>query len=428
MATTPSDHALIAHLLRRTSFGPFPGQVAALVPYGIAGAIDRVLAARPLAVGTPPDLSDDSSDAPVRWWYGRMVDRAAGLHEKMTWFWHGIVTVSHEKVFWWQVEWKAHLVVRSHALGDYRQLLRRITSEPAMLLYLDGDWSLVGDSEPGEPGPNENYARELQELFTIGQPNIQQVNVLDGARALAGWHVDWENATSVFIEQRWASMAPTATIPFLGRDVYRYQPLQDPARPDVIDAACDHPATAPFIADKAWRYLVGTPPTPTKVAALATAYRRANLDTRVLVERIVRDPQFLNRRHTRAKYPVEWVASAMSAAGLQLRRDLAMDMLWRMGQVPFYPPSVAGWPTGDRWLSPSLALSRAALATESPAIAAIANAPDPVAAALARCSLYEVTAQTRKALEQARVGLTVPSERAAVLLALCLASPEFALA
>ncbi len=99
-----------------------------------------------------------------------------------------------------------------------------------------------------------------------------------------------------------------------------------------------------------------------------------------------------------------------------------------MGQLPFYPPSVAGWPTGNRWLSPSLALTRAALATDSPAIAAIVDASNPIAAALDRCSIYEVSAQTRLALSQANGSLVNASERAAVLLGLCLSSPEFALA
>ena len=98
---TPSTNALVAHLLRRTSFGPFPGQVGKLAKGGIAAAIEHVLSAPPLVIGTPPDVSDDSDQGPVRWWYGRMASPTAGLHEKMTWFWHGLVTVSHDKVFWY---------------------------------------------------------------------------------------------------------------------------------------------------------------------------------------------------------------------------------------------------------------------------------------------------------------------------------------
>jgi uncharacterized protein (DUF1800 family) len=419
---TPSTGALIAHLLRRTSFGPFPGQVAALAPQGIGAAIETVLAKPALPLGTLPDISDDSSDAPIRWWYGRMADHNAGLPEKMTWFWHGLVTISHTKVFWWTVEWPAHLVMRQHAMGRYRELLRAITSTPAMLLYLDGDWSTL-------EGPNENHGRELQELFTIGRPNVTQANVENAAKALAGWHVDWDQGASVFIDERWASLDPNATVPFLGRtDVHRYAPVQDDANPDVIDAVCDHPATATRIADRLWRDLVGTAPSANKLTSLATAYRTADLDVSVLVAKILRDPIFLTKRMSRARTPVEWVTAAMGASGLQGRRGLAVETMDRMGQVPFYPPSVAGWPTGDRWLSPSLALSRAALATDSPSIKSIADATDPIATVLARCSLYEVTAQTRSALVEASNRLSDRGERAAVLLALCLASPEFALA
>lgn len=413
MATTPSTRTLIAHLLRRTGFGPFLGQVAALVPQGIDGAIESVLAAAPLAVGTPPDLTDDSSWAPVRWWVGRMADPAAGLHEKMTWFWHGLVTVSHDKVFWWQVEWKAHLLIRQYAMGDYRTLLRKMTTEPAMLLYLDGDWSTPD-------GPNENYSRELQELFTIGQVNVTEANVLNGAKALTGWHVNWDAATSEFIDAEWSCLQPGDEVPFLGRMVLRTA--------DVVNAACDHPQMPRFLADKVWRYLVGTTPSATKLDRLASTFRQADLDTSSLVAAILRDPAFLQKRRTRPRFPVEWVTAAMAAAGITSRQQLATDQLWRMGQLPFYPPSVAGWPTGLRWVSPSLTLARAALATESPAIPAIADATDPVKAALARCSIFETSAQTRKALVQASNALSNRSERAAVLLALCLASPEFALA
>jgi uncharacterized protein (DUF1800 family) len=290
-------------------------------------------------------------------------------------------------------------------------MLKEMTIQPAMLLYLDGDWSTVD-------GPNENYARELQELFTIGQANVTQENVWNGALALAGWHVDWDTGTSVFVDRDWARL--DHKVPFLGKQVWRYD--------EVVDACCDHPAMPAFIADKMWRYLVGSAPSAAKLQALATVYRQSDLDNHALVARILRDPQFLKKRLNRPRYPVEWVTAAMAAAGLTSRAGLAVDTLWRMGQLPFYPPSVAGWPTGDRWLSPSLALARAAFATESEAITAIADAADPVKVALNRCSMFEVSSQTRRALEEARAGLRNRGERATVLLALCLASPEFALA
>jgi uncharacterized protein (DUF1800 family) len=386
--------------------------VEALSRLGVAGAVNKVLAGKALPV-VEPDISDDSSDAPVRWWLGMMANPAHGLHEKMTWFWHGLVTVSHDKVFWWNPEWRAHLVLRKYALGSYRSLLKTMTIEPAMLLYLDGDWSTV-------EGPNENYARELQELFTIGQANVTQENVSSAALALAGWHVDWDHATSVFIDEEWASLRANQKVSFLGRQVYRYD--------GVVDAACDHPATAEFITGKLWANLVGTSLSATKRAGLARTYRDSGLNNKALVKAILTDPSFFKKRSTRPRVPVEWVTAAMAAMGMSSNSDMAIDQLWRMGQLPFYPPSVAGWPVGLRWLSPSLALARAALATESVAIKSVADSSDPVSAALARCSIFEPSAQTRSALKEAKGALSNKSKRAAVLLALCLASPEFALA
>lgn len=414
MAATTKQ--LIAHVLRRTTFGPFPGQVEELLPLGVDGVIDHVLSRPAASLADPPDTSDDSSDAPVRWWLDQMTDRDAGIHEKMTWFLHGIVTISHDKVFWWAVEWEAHKILRKYALGSYRTLLKKMTVSPAMLVYLDGSWSTI-------EGPNENYSRELQELFTIGQPLVKEQNVRNGALALAGWYVDWDTASAHFIDERWASLGAGQKVSFLGKQVYRYN--------EVVDAACDHPNMPRFIAAKLWYQLVGTNPSADKLDALARTYRSSKLNNKALVSAIVRDPMFLRKRFTRPRYPIEWVIAAMSAMGMGNQRQRMVDLLWETGNLPFYPPSVAGWPTGLRWLSPAMALTKAAAAVDAPAIADVVEAADPVAAALKRCSMYEVTPRTRQALDLVVTGpdkLTNPTKRAKVLLALCLASPEFALA
>ena len=120
VASGPSTEALIAHVLRRTTFGPFPGQVEKLLPLGVDGVIDRVLAAKPLSTAKTPPITDDGSYAPVDWWLDRMTDQAGGIHEKMTWYWHGHLTSSHNKVFRWRWEWPQHLLIRKYALGNFR--------------------------------------------------------------------------------------------------------------------------------------------------------------------------------------------------------------------------------------------------------------------------------------------------------------------
>ncbi len=401
---------LVAHVLRRTSFGPFPGQVEERVGEGIPALLDAVLEAEPLDPGPTPNFDEDD-DVPPRRWLGLMARREAGLHEKLTWFWHGHLTSSYDKIGEWKMLWKQHLLLRRHALGNFRELLQAITIDPAMLIYLDGDGSSAH-------APNENYAREVMELFALGRGTYTQADVRAGARALAGWQVDWEPATSSFSRYSGAHR-PTE---YLGRSVGRAD--------QVVDAICDHPACAPFIAAKLHRALAGAWPTPERGAELAAVFAGSGLEIRPLVEAILRDDFFLVQRRNRAREPVEWVVAAIAALGLE-RADLTYDTCWSLAQVPFYPPNVAGWPPGPRWLSASSALAQAALVVQADAPAALRSEGDLVGAALARCSLYEPSASTLTALETADAHPRLrhdPGARAAVVLGLAVASPEFALA
>jgi len=404
--TQPSTEALIAHVLRRTTFGPFPGQVESLRGLGVEGVIDRVLSAKPLATTPKPPINDDGSYAPVDWWLDRLANPKAGIHEKMTWFWHGHLTTSHSKVFRWIMEFPQHLLIRKYALGNFRTLLKQITVDPAMLVYLDGAWSSAND-------PNENYGRELMELFTLGRGPYTQDNVRAAAQALAGWWVDWDTGAHGFHD--YAALKDPVTL--LGRPVKRAD--------DVIDVVCDHRACAPWIATKVRRYFTAGGGAKLRHAE-ATRFRKDGLEIKPLVWGILEDPMFLRRRMDRPRTPVEWVIAAMAALGLT-DKDLRRWTMDGMGQLPFYPPNVSGWPSGTRWLSASFALARASLAVQTDGVAAVSSASDPVAAALKRCSLYEVTPQTKAALTTAAGQISNADRRAQVLLAMAVGSPEFAL-
>jgi uncharacterized protein (DUF1800 family) len=425
---SPSTRALVAHVLRRTTFGPYPGQVERWAARGVGRTITHVLEARPLPVASASGLAgkDDSSDEPVRWWLRRMANPAGGVHEKMAWFWHGHLTTSHDKVFRWRCEVPQHLLIRRYALGSFRTLVRRITVDPAMLLYLDGSWSSA-------EAPNENYSRELMELFCLGRgtdanPNYRQEDVTNGARALAGYGVDWETGTRGFYE--WNALPAGTRVPYLGKRVHDAG--------DVCDAVLDHRACAPWVAGRIWRFLVGTEPSAARRAALARRFRQDDMRVKPLVEHILRSDFFLSHRMNRPRQPVEWVTAAMAALGMgdddnAPYPNLRIDTLWRMGQLPFYPPSVAGWPWGLSWVGPGITLAKAAFAVEAPGIRAVADASDQVTAALHRCGLFEVSSQTRGALRRVTTssrldGRANRARRAQVLLALAIGSPEFALA
>jgi uncharacterized protein (DUF1800 family) len=137
-------------LLRRTSFGPFPGQVDAMAAAGnVDAAITSVLGETPPALGPPPKLNDgDPGDDPEQWWLRRMRVPGVGLHEKMTWFWHGHLTTSLDKVSR-RMMWNQHLLVRQHALENFRTLLQAITVDPGTLVYLVA-------ARSSADAPNEN--------------------------------------------------------------------------------------------------------------------------------------------------------------------------------------------------------------------------------------------------------------------------------
>ena len=403
-----TDSALIAHLLRRTSFGPLPGQVEALLPGGVKVAIEAVLSAQAPGLAPAPALDKATPLALPEWWLARMADPLVGLEEKMTWFWHGHFTSSRKKVTDAGLMYSQNLLLRQLALDNFRTLAQQITVDPAMLWYLDGRTSTAF-------APNENYAREFMELFVLGIDQYTQDDVHEGAIALAGWRIDQAGGTSRFV----ARFGPTGPVPYLGQQVASAQ--------DVVNAACDHPAMAPFVVGKLYAYLAGIPPTTQQRAELADLFVASRLEVQPLVAAILRDPGFLEMRLNRPRYPVEWVTAAMAAVGLN-DPALAYRLCVPMGQVPFFPPNVAGWPADLSWLAPSDALVRAALAIRAPGVTEVAAAADPVAAALERAAIYEVSGETRAALEEAAGSIREPLARAAIALGLVISSPEFALA
>jgi uncharacterized protein (DUF1800 family) len=404
-----STQADIAHLLRRTGFGPFPGQVDALVPGGRDAAVTAVLNASPPALPPAPNLTGTGSGPdPVEWWLRRMRDPAVGLHEKMVWFLHGHLVSSQDKVDHWDFMWTQNLLFRTYAFGNFRTLMQKVTIDAAMLRYLDGDPSEI-------VAPNENYARELMELFTMGFGTFTEPDVKAGAKALTGWNVA-QDGTVTFDP----STSLTTPVTFLGHQVQHAA--------DVVNTVCDDPHTAPFVTAKLYRFFHGVAPDAATSANLVNVFTSNNLELKPLLAAILQDTHFFDatRRLNRPRTPAEWVAAAaavFSSTDYNTERDVADNM----GMLPYYPPNVSGWPIGLRWLSAAEARIRDDVATQVPVVAAVRDAPDPVAAALNLCSLYEVTTATKNAITTAVAQMGSPDEKAQMALGLAVSSPEFAL-
>jgi uncharacterized protein (DUF1800 family) len=404
------DHEAVAHLLRRTTFGPVPGAVERLVGRDVDDLIGDILEDRgDRAVDiAPPDLGGDD-DTIVSWWLDRLRDPRAGIHERMVWYWHGHFTTNLEQVSG-EMMWRQHQLVRRGALGNFRELTRQMLTDAAMLVYLNGSGS-TGDH------PNENLGRELMELFTLGVGNYTEDDVKAAARALSGYWVDWETS-EVFFEPDDHYDRP---VNFLGVR----------ARHDVdsvVDALTAHPACARHVARRLHRHLVGLDPEPDRLDALAAVFRGADLEILPLVEAIVRSPAFAASRRSRPRQPVEWLLAALPALGAA---DIEID-LWSLaaaGQLPFHPPNVAGWPEDDRWVDGSQVLDRVNRVLDIGWQEQIDLDIEPdVDTVLARCGIWEVSPTTRAALDDAIGQQTEYDHGLELLLVLALTSPEFSLA
>ena len=412
MATLGADRAAIAHVLRRVTFGPFPGQVDRFAGQTVGEVINWAVSAEPLAPRPAAEpRKDDNSNIVADGLLDNLRSPQAGLHEKLAWFWHSHFTTSADKVGQQRLLWRQQKLLRAHALGNFRDLVRAITTDAAMLTYLDGDGSTI-------EAPNENYGRELMELFTLGRGAYNETDVRSAARALAGWRVDQQKDWAVSYEAN-GTLMPYLEL-FGGRGRYGVDEL--------VDAVCAHEACAPFVAGKLYGYFVGTPPTDARRRDLAERFRAGRLEIRPLMDHILRSEDFLAARHARPRYPIEWWCAALSVVGLpNAKKKVNNSELESLGQVPYRPPNVAGWPGGPRLVSAGQMLNRAALLSNWEIDTSPLERGDPIEGILSRCSLYEVGQTTRHALEEVALHHNSGNwARRLFVLALC--SPEFSLA
>jgi uncharacterized protein (DUF1800 family) len=231
---------------------------------------------------------------------------------------------------------------RRFALGKFGELTHQVSRDPAMLFYLNG-------AQNNKRHPNENYARELMELFTLGVGNYTEDDVRESARAFTGWTVNRMTGEAVFVPR----LHDEGTKTFLGQS-------GNFNGDDVIDIILRQPATAQFVAHKFLRAFVYDDPEPELVSAVADQFRSSGYDVRVLVNTLLRSNVFYSQRAYRAlvKSPLEIAIGTLKIVGAP-EVSLAVDgAIGTMGQVTMRPPNVAGWPGGAQWLNQSTLLAR----------------------------------------------------------------------
>ena len=277
------------------------------------------------------------------WWLNRMLSSPAPLQEKMALYFHGhFTTAAIQKGVTPQMVVDQNQLFRKNALGNLRELTWQVSTDPAMLLYLD-------NAKSDAQHPNENYARELMELFTLGVDNYTEKDVRESARAWTGWVVVRRTGKARFVAGRHDSGSKT----FLG------QTGKWTGR-DIVDIIYRQPACATFWANSLLNFFVYNDPEPELVQSVAALIRKNDYNLKPVLSTLLRSNVFYSGRAYRAlvKSPVEFVVGTYKAFGMTPIDLRAQRALVQMGQILFYPPNVAGWPGGANWLTSQTTIAR----------------------------------------------------------------------
>jgi uncharacterized protein (DUF1800 family) len=357
------------HLLSRTSYAASPAEVESFSRLTREQAVDRLLSRTDQPRVTPPpgwvgealvppqrlrEMSAEARQAFQRtnlirtaemrgWWLQEMVTTPNPLLERMVLFWHNHFVSSQQKVRQPQYLYRQNLLLREHALGNFGVFLHAIARDPAMVIYLDSASNRKGQ-------PNENFAREVMELFTLGEGNYSERDIKEAARAFTGWSVDPEKGEFVF--RSFAHDEGVKTI--LGRTGN----FDGDAAIDILLA---QPQTAEFIVRKLWREFVSPEPDVAEVRRIAAVFRDSRYDIRATLRALLTADAFYapQYRATLVKSPVDLVVGTlrqfqMSSVDVQ---PFALAVT-QLGQNLFAPPNVKGWPGGEAWINSTTLLAR----------------------------------------------------------------------
>jgi uncharacterized protein (DUF1800 family) len=415
-----SERERVAHVLRRLSMGVQPDLAASIASTDAAIARALDLSGPPVVAPALPHAA--SAEKPkaraelqrlsgaFTWWFGRMATPDHMIAERLAWFWTDHFAISMQKVRSADLVWQYHATIRAHATGSFSDLLRAVAKSGAMLVYLDGIKNSAKQS-------NENFAREVMELHTLGRDQYTQDDVIAAARSFTGWLVRLPYLPAT------EKSAPAATPDFgsylFGRrhDAEFKTLLGTRGRFDLdgaLDVILGRPATARFIASKLYAALVGLPADAATVDRLATGFR-AGWSIMTLVQSIVASPAFVSDDAVRTivRSPVEKLVGLAQATGTKtVKVRPALTALRTLGYVPFFAPNPAGYPSGVALFGPQQLLHAFDLAAAVNPVISL-----PATDVLARFGVFDASAATRAVIERT----SEPRLRTLV----ALGSPEF---
>jgi uncharacterized protein (DUF1800 family) len=362
------DRRLIAHLLRRAGFGAGPSEIDAAVAAGYEATVEDLLDteshARPDEDLLERFHSEHCDEESPRWmalkWVYRMINSTRPLEEKMALMWHGVFATGWAKVKNGQMMANQNLMLRDHGLGDYRVLLQKLSRDPAMIYWLDQQMNHA-------EAVNENYGRELLELFSMGRGNYTEDDVRACARAFSGW-------TMTHVLPRY----PTGYWP--AEFEYRGEDHDDGEKTflgetgnfngdDVIDIIVRQPATGTFVAREIYQFFVADEIDDDAVEQIASVYFSSDYDMRQVMRFVFNSDFFKAALFKRVKSPIEFIVGTVRLTGehrdaYQFGLDRLAKLSGMMGQELLNPPTVEGWHTGREWIDSAFLVERLNFVTE----------------------------------------------------------------
>jgi uncharacterized protein (DUF1800 family) len=350
------DSVRLGHLLRRAGFGASPDELAAYQKLEVTGATDQILNYESLANPTLDRMTQlfsfDFTNAHdlQRWWLMRMLYTTRPLEERMTLFWHGLLTSARSKVRA-DMLYVQNQFLRTHALDSFPNILKGISKDPAMMVWLDLQTNRKGHA-------NENFARELMELFSMGVGNYTEQDVRESARSFTGYSLTYHgkqvnnvyNPPDYSFNPRLHDDGPKT---FLGR-------TGNFTGDDIIDIIVAQPAAGEYLCRRLFSWFAYDDPAPPVLQSLTKTYFASNYSVKALVRQILTSPAFYSAKAYRATIssPTDYVVGSLRGLGMITDGNALPNMMPAMGQELFNPPNVAGWPGGANWLNSGTWLTR----------------------------------------------------------------------
>ena len=406
------------HLLNRTSFAAQVSEINEFAMLTRAEAVDRLLAETRRQASYPAPLWSQTYERAYRpemtqeermkanrrelverglelrtWWVAEMLATKSPFTERMTLFWHNHFATSQQKSRSATLMYRQNVLLRKYSTGNFAAMMREVGKDPAMLIYLDGAQNRKG-------APNENFAREVMELFTLGEGHYTEQDVKEAARAFTGWGIDGDVGEFRFRR----AIHDDGVKKVLGQEG-RFN------GDDMITILLQQPATGEFVVGKLWREFVSPQPDALAVKKLAADWRAANYEIKPLLrEMLLSDAFWAQENHgVLVKSPVDLVIGSLRQFRFSVEDPAPFAVILRqLGQDLFNPPNVKGWPGGEAWLNTSTLLARKGFLNRlfrademvKPAVAAVAMSTSAMDAKPINESMDNAMAATRQSTAQ----------------------------